>query len=209
MKELFITSFTSISKAGFVANGELLLANQGSADELLKGAYKAMNLSYPKFFKMDVLGKLGIIGSEPFFADESLKSHYKEDEIALVLANRSSSMESDLNHHNNFTEGKASPAVFVYTLPNIVIGEICIRHQLFSESNFYIFEDFEAEQLLLQAQVLIDQSSAKACILGWVEGFGENFEATFYLLEENGQTVATADRLKKIMNDPINNQLGK
>lgn len=197
MKNLFLTSHTTISSKGIYKNGERLVNSNTDSTELLREAYQKLGVSYPKFFKMDTLGKLGIIGTESFFADGSLKERYKDDEIAVLLANSSSSMESDVAHKNNYTDGKASPAIFVYTLPNIVIGEICIRHQLFSESNFYIFEKFDAAEMLMQAQVLLSESNSKACILGWVESFEDNFEAAFFLLEEEGETEAT----EKVLNE--------
>jgi hypothetical protein len=198
MKKLFLTSHVAISRKGIIQNGEQIAAANEKGTELLKEAYKNLGISYPKFFKMDNLGKLGIIGTEPFFMDGRLKEKYADDEIAVVLGNRSSSMESDVLHYQNYTEDKASPSVFVYTLPNIVIGEICIRHQLFSESNFYIFEKFDAEALLNQAKILLSTTNCKACILGWVESFEENFEAVFYLLEEDAETEATEELLTEI-----------
>ncbi len=197
MKNLFLTAHTSISRKGVYQNGELLVNENADTTALLREAYQTLGISYPKFFKMDNLGKLGILGTDHFFADGSLKERYKDDEVAVILANSSSSMESDVAHKNNYTDGKASPAVFVYTLPNIVIGEICIRHQLFSESNFYIFEKFEAAEMLMQAQVLLSESNSKACILGWVESFEDKFEGVFFLLEEEGETEATEEVLNE------------
>ncbi len=197
MKNLFLTSFTSISSEGLLVNGELRLEGHHTTTELLREAYQHLGISYPKYFKMDTLGKLGILGTEPFFKDGRLKENYGEDQIAILLANRSSSMESDVAHFEKYSSGTASPAIFVYTLPNIVIGEICIRHQLFSESNFYIFEQFEASELLMQAQVLLSEAQCKACILGWVESFEEEFKAIFYLLEKEGDTEANEEILRE------------
>ena len=197
MKDLFLTSATRITRQGMYKDGQLLAGAAKETDDLLRDIYQKLDISYPKFFKMDNLSKLGILGTEPFFSDGKLKQRYSDDEIAVVLANRSSSMESDRAHYNNYSNATASPAVFVYTLPNIVIGEICIRHQLFSESNFYIFEEFDAGELLLQARVLLSETACKACILGWVESYEENFEAVFYLLETEGKTEASETVLKQ------------
>lgn len=198
MKKLYLTSHVSISRKEINHNGEQVAAANTNLAELLREAYQVLGLSYPKFFKMDNLGKLGVIGTEPFFKDGRLKEKYADDEIAVVLANSSSSMESDVQHYKNYTDDKASPAIFVYTLPNIVIGEICIRHQLFSESNFYIFEKFDAAEMLVQAQVLLSTTDCKACILGWVESFEDNFETVFFLLEQDGETEATKEVLNEI-----------
>ena len=42
-----------------------------------------------------------------------------------------------------------SPAVFVYTLPNICIGEISIKYKLYSENSFFIFDSLNAEYLMI------------------------------------------------------------
>ncbi len=196
MKNLYLTAHTSISIKKVYQNGELLV---NAKDDIPITSRSLSDLRYfvSKFLKMDNLGKLGILGTEHFLQMVA-KEKYKDDEVAVILANSSSSMESDVAHKNNYTDGKASPAVFVYTLPNIVIGEICIRHQLFSESNFYIFEKFDAAEMLVQSKVLLSESNSKACILGWVESFEDNFKAVFFLLEEKGEIEATKEVLNEI-----------
>lgn len=200
MKELYLTSYTHLSSGGFFKDDIILLPGNDDPSDLFKQAYQKLGFSYPKFFKMDPLSKLGILGTEPFFTDGKLKERYEDDEIAVVLGNRSSSMASDIAHLKNYTDGTASPAVFVYTLPNIVVGEICIRHELYSESNFYIFESFDAEELLAQARVLLAETKAKACVIGWVEYFEKDFNGMFFLLEEEGKTIATKEVLGEKFN---------
>ena len=200
MKELYLTSYTSISPAGIQLEGNLIAPGLPDTEAFFKKAYNDWDLSYPKYFKMDRLCKLGILGVEPFFKQGRLLERYKNDEVALVFANSSSSLQSDVAHYANYSGPGASPAVFVYTLPNIVIGEICIKHQLYSESNFYIFERFNAESLLEQAKVLLSQSSCKACILAWAEYYDERCEGVFFLLEKSGTAKASPALLQNIKN---------
>lgn len=54
-----------------------------------KEAYKALEISYPKFYKMDSLSKLAFLASEVVLKDE------KERGVALVFSNKSSSLDSD------------------------------------------------------------------------------------------------------------------
>ena len=85
-----------------------------------------------------------------------------------MLANRSSSLHTD-NIYQESVAHKPSPAIFVYTLPNIVIGEICIRHGFKGEGVFYIQEDYNREALWEHASLLLERGEAHWCLSGWVE----------------------------------------
>ncbi|WP_417592206.1 3-oxoacyl-ACP synthase [Owenweeksia hongkongensis] len=199
MTDLNLTSWSKITSAGIWQDGKPVLHfnEDEDASSKLKSAYKELGLSYPKFFKMDGLCKIGLLASE-LLLDSEVKEKYADDEIALILSNNHSSLQSDADHVKQYTEGSASPAVFVYTLPNIVIGEICIRHKLLGESNFYIFEDFRSNQLLEQASLLMNATPTKACLVGWLEYYENTFEAVFFLLEKEGTYPATTQLLDTI-----------
>lgn len=203
MKNLNLTSWSKITSAGISQDGKPVLhfneVEDGSSK--LKYAYKELGFSYPKFFKMDGLCKIGLLASE-LLLTAKVKEKYQNDEIALILSNNQSSLQSDADHVKQYAEGSASPAIFVYTLPNIVIGEICIRHKLLGESNFYIFEDFRSDQLLEQASLLMSTTATKACLVGWLEYFENTFEAVFFLLEKEGTNPATKQLLDTIKDTP-------
>lgn len=203
MKNLNLTSWSKITSAGISQDGKPVLHfNEGEVgSSKLKYAYKELGFSYPKFFKMDGLCKIGLLASE-LLLTAKVKEKYQNDEIALILSNNQSSLQSDADHVKQYAEGSASPAIFVYTLPNIVIGEICIRHKLLGESNFYIFEDFRSDQLLEQASLLMSTTSTKACLVGWLEYFENTFEAVFFLLEKEGTNPATKQLLDTIKDTP-------
>jgi hypothetical protein len=58
---------------------------------------------------------------------------------ALVFANRSSSLDTDFKYQESINSQEnyfPSPAVFVYTLPNICVGEISIKHKMQTENAF-------------------------------------------------------------------------
>jgi len=203
MKNPSLTSWSKITKNGIWKDGETTLhfnENEEPASKL-KAAYQELGLSYPKFFKMDGLCKLGLLASE-LLLTKTLKEKYKDDEIAVLLSNSQSSLQSDADHVKQYSESSASPAIFVYTLPNIVVGEICIRHKLLGESNFYIFESFRSNQLLEQASLLMSTTTTKACLAGWVEYFENTFEAVFFLFEKEGKNPATSQILETIKDTP-------
>lgn len=144
-----------------------------------KAAYRNFDLKYPKFFKMDALSKLA------FLASELILKNHKTENTALVFANTSSSLDTDMTYQEsiNSTENYfPSPAVFVYTLPNICIGEISIRHQLLTESAFFVLQDFDENFLNTYAKNLLDSRKADQVLVGWTELYQENYRAFVYLL---------------------------
>ena len=105
--------------------------------------------------------------------------------------NSSSSLDTDRNYQKTIssrTDYFPSPAVFVYTLPNVLIGEICIRHKIFGEGNFFISEKFNPSFVFNYVSQLFDNDFVKCCITGWVEISGNNYESVLYLIEQTGKT---------------------
>lgn len=133
---------------------------------------------------MDDLSKLAFLA-----ADILLKVSDKNEHIAIILSNRASSLDSDRRHQASISDKTnyfPSPSVFVYTLPNIGIGEISIRHQLHSESAFFVFEYFNPEPLFTNADYLLQNGKADKVLCGWVDFDNNNYEAFLYLVSENG-----------------------
>jgi hypothetical protein len=133
--------------------------------------YRHFNLNYPKFFKMDNLCKLGFLAAELLLRDKNLQNSYAPDATGIILYNASSSVDADRNHQKSISDRTAyypSPSVFVYTLANIVIGEICIRHKLYGESTFFIEKEFNAERLYTYVKQLLDDKLVERCII-WLK----------------------------------------
>ena len=59
-----------------------------------------------------------------------------------------------------------SPALLVYTLPNIVTGEIAIKHKITGENSFFIEPTFNAELLHNYTELLLKENDAALC--GWL-----------------------------------------
>ena len=189
-----ITAFTYIGEGKVVVNKRLIFYQEKIATfaEFIKSLYKQEQVSYPKFYKMDSLSKLGFISAELLLRNEN-PGRFKPGSLAVVLANSSSSLDTDLAHQESIRNRSAyfpSPSVFVYTLANIVIGEICIRHGLKGENAFLVSEKFNAGQLEDYVSDLLDNNHAEACIGGWVEILGNNFKAVMALVEKDGSGAA-------------------
>ncbi len=197
MDSLYLQSFAQIDAKGFRLNGKTLLPYHST--DFLKKIYQQQKLQYPKFHKMDTLCQMGLLASEIILKEDNLIESIESHEIALLFANAQSSLQSDQTHILNFSENQASPANFVYTLPNIVLGEICIRHKLYSETNFYIFENFDIEKLLKQATILLSTTQHKMCLLGWIDSIEEKPNCHLFLLNKTGTVQATKKHLQALI----------
>ena len=134
---------------------------------------------------MDNLSKLGFIGADILLNNNDLRNKYNPYDIGVILSNCNSSLETDLKHHKQVQNGPASPAVFVYSLPNIVIGEICIRHRIKGENTFFIEKEYNIPHQVNYISNLFQSGSLTACIGGWVELLGDNYDCFLYLVENN------------------------
>jgi hypothetical protein len=176
-----------------VANNEIFV----NFAAFIKALYKKENLSYPKFYKMDNLSKLGFLGAEMLLKDNSFLDRYKKEDIGIVIMNSSSSLDTDLAYNETIRDKSnyfPSPSVFVYTLPNIVIGEICIRHKIKGENVFLVSEHFDPESICKTVSLLFDRERVQACLCGWVEILGDRFESVLYLVEkENNRKEYSPD----------------
>jgi hypothetical protein len=116
----------------------------------------------------------------------------------VIFSNSSSSLKTDFQYYETLKSGIASPALFVYTLPNVEIGEICIRHKLYGENNFLVTERFDAEQLLEQCEALFADNAAKAVLIGWTEAENDTHDGFFAFITASGMNEVTAESLTDI-----------
>lgn len=177
-----VTAHTSIYQGKVTKDENTVYELNGDFAEFIRGAFKTLESPNMKFYKMDDLCKLGYIAAENLLKDKT----FLPSEIGIILANSSSSLDTDIKHQNILNEKPetgVSPAVFVYTLPNVVLGEICIRHKIQGENTFFIQSNNSTQQLENYAHQLIGRNGYKAVIYGWCELLGENYHADFKLLE--------------------------
>ncbi|MBQ3771790.1 MAG: 3-oxoacyl-ACP synthase [Bacteroidaceae bacterium] len=157
-----------ISEDGVVVDGSAL-KTEAKGKELLTELYKNHISDYPKFYKMDALSKLAFVASELLLAS----ANADEDEgRAVILFNRSSSVVSDKAYQqsiSNADEFFPSPSVFVYTLPNIMTGEIAIRHGYRGETSLYILAEKNEEQMRRIVQSSFADAEMRTAIVGWVD----------------------------------------
>ncbi|KGO91308.1 hypothetical protein [Flavobacterium subsaxonicum] len=195
----YISAYCSIQSGQIMLNGEEYFSAEG-ADfaDFAKQAYKHGETDYPKFFKMDGLSKLSFLAS-----DLLLKGRQPDGEnnTALLFANASSSLDTDVKYNDSISDKEnyfPSPAVFVYTLPNICMGEISIKHKLYTENSFFIFEAFNPEFFANYAAILLDTNKAENVLCGWVEFFKNDYKAFMYLVSKEGATEHTTKNIQTL-----------
>ncbi len=197
-----IEKFSHIKNQHIWVDGNLLYQDHSDGfSAFTKNAYKFLELEYSKFFKMDELSKLAFLATEVLLSTEDLNE--EGNNIALVFSNRASSLQTDRKHQKtieNPEEYFPSPAVFVYTLPNICMGEISIRHKLYSENSFFIFARFNAEHLHLYANNLLKRERADKVLCGWVDFDGGAYDAFLYLVGKEGTVEHNIEEITRLYN---------
>ncbi|WBV54913.1 3-oxoacyl-ACP synthase [Chryseobacterium daecheongense] len=174
------TAVCTIENSTITMNGNMVFSNKETTfQEFAKEAYKNLDLNYPKFHKMDPLSKLAFLAAEMLLKDQD------NSKTALVFANKSSSLDTDFKYQESINSNEnyfPSPAVFVYTLPNICVGEISIRHKMQTENAFFVLDEFDENFLNNYAQQLLKSGKAENVLCGWVELYQESYKAFVYLL---------------------------
>ena len=183
-KEKYIIASCVISNDNVLKNDEKLFSSKvENIQPFLLSVYQFFKIDYSKFYKMDNLSKLGFLTSEILLKNEDF-SIYKPADTGIVFTNSNASLDADIRYFQS-TKEVASPGLFVYTLPNIVMGEICIRNNFKGENAFFVFNEFNAQFLLQYVSDLIDRNVIKSCICGWVDVLEENYKAVLFLVGKN------------------------
>lgn len=145
---------------------------------LLTTLYKQMIGNYPKFYKMDGFSRLGFVASEILLNAEKGET---DKERAIIFFNHSSSIASDRNYKESINDKDnyfPSPSIFVYTLPNIVTGEIAIRNHFHGETSFFILPDKDERMMEEILQASCRDAQSKSFLTGWIDYEDErHFEA--------------------------------
>jgi hypothetical protein len=199
----YITGSCTISNGTIYKDNQQLFENKkADLSGFLLSAYQHFQLNYPKFYKMDNLSKLGWLASEILLKNTFKEENYQPEEVGLILANANSSLDDDIKYFET-AKDVASPSLFVYTLPNIVIGEICIRNNFKGEHAFYIQDNFDADFIKKQASYLLDNDILQTCICGWVDVLEDKYKAVLFLLENANSKLGMTFSAKN-MNDIFN-----
>ena len=145
-------------------------------------AFKSRGESNMKFYKMDDLCKLGYLASA-WLLDGI---EYGEEECGIVMSGKYGCLDTDIRHQqiiDSEGDSSASPAVFVYTLPNVVAAEISIRHHIKGENIWFWSEDETMSDIKKYASILAASRDLKYCIAAHIDFINGDYFAIFELLE--------------------------
>ena len=177
--------FVIITPEAVKLNGnDMAHVEQGNA--LLTELYRTHVGDYPKFFKMDTLSKLGFVASELLLQAEGAERFVPREDRAVVFFNRCASLQADTAYQATIQDPEnffPSPAAFVYTLPNIVTGEIAIRNKYFGETSFMVLPENDPQIMARELQNAFLDPMTTSVLGGWLDCTDENhFEAQLYLI---------------------------
>jgi len=201
-KKQNIFHYCKIQNNSVLLNDKIIVSEDKSIlfSEFSKMLYHQIKLNYPKFFKMDDLSKLALITSEYLLTDYFKKTK-KPNDISIILSNKSSSLKTDKQFQKTIDNKDSyfpSPSLFVYTLPNISIGEICIKHKFMGENIFFISENFNSKLINEYASSIIKNNKNSIVLCGWVDFNEKNFKAFMYIASNNYIYNITTNKIDKL-----------
>lgn len=166
-----------------VVDGEKVETNsEGKA--LLKELYSKYIGNYPKFHKMDLLCQLGFVAIEIL---QQIDDCNIDGNSSVILFNSSSSIATDKEYMQTISDAEnyfPSPALFVYTLPNIVLSEVAIKNQIKGETAFYILPQKDINIIDKVVESTLSDNTIKTLVTGWIDCYDEtNFVAEISVIK--------------------------
>ena len=173
-----------ITPGGLSVDGEAIpLESCGTA--LVTEIYKKFISDNSRFFKMDLYSRLAYVGTT-LLAKDSLEGSDPEDR-ALFIFTQHGSVLADRKHLSTFSDPDSffpSPAVFINTLPNVVLGEIAVRNTIKGETTLVMLPGRDDETMLQVIEATVSATKPSVLLCGWVDCASEDrFIADLKLLK--------------------------
>lgn len=198
---LSINNWVHYNNDKAVKNGDVFFHDEYASVKEPQELYRMLSLSYMKFFKMDLLCKWAWLGAETLLSsgDENIYKGIDKSKIAVVLMTSYGCLDVDKKYKATMSE-IPSPALFVYTLPNIMLGEICIRHGFKGEQLCLVSETFDAEELHFWVSDLLNNRGMEACIFGWADAYDNNKDICMFWATKSNGVELTKEKLNELYN---------
>lgn len=177
-----ISHWIRIDGRGAIRDGVML----SSAVETPELFYREMQFNYPKFFKMDSLCKWAWATAEALLSEQG-KFFYEgvdKNKVAVVFATSHGCLDVDKKYQQSI-QSIPSPALFVYTLSNIMLGELCIRHGFKGEQACFISDGFDSAELCFSVSDLLKNRGMDACLCGWVNVENGQQDVCMFWVDKN------------------------
>lgn len=178
------------------------VVEDGIANIKAEELYRVLGYNYIKFFKMDILCKWAWLGAEKLLTSDNSFAYDGVDKknVAVVLMTSNGCIDVDKKYIES-TKTIASPALFVYTLSNIMLGEISIRHGFKGEQTCLVSSQFDASELEFWVGDLLESRGMDACICGWVDAYDEQKDVCMFYVEKSEEGIEfSEEQLNKLYN---------
>jgi hypothetical protein len=175
--KLFIQQYTYWNPNEIVSNGHTILDfSHLEIPEKPMALYRSLGIQYPKFFKMDPLSKVAFLTATLTIPDPIEVDNNK---VATIITTTNGCITVDKQFQESM-QHIASPALFVYTLPNIMLGEICIKYGFKGEQTCLIAKPKPWHILVDYITDLIQHQGTQACLCGYVDVTNAHQEASLF-----------------------------
>ncbi len=186
----------------FTVDGKLFAEPTGSPDTDLNNAWSSLGIELPRFPRMDRSSKLVAIGGSAFFIEGGALAGHSKDTIGMVIMGTHGSMDTDLKYQTQLdADNHAGPGMFVYTLPNIAMGEFSIQHGLHGSGLCLLNNALDLAQMREACEILLHEHGMESVICGWSDIFADQATATFMVVTERTLADRNSAELEKIFND--------
>jgi hypothetical protein len=201
-----INQYCHLSSNKAFLNGALLFESARKRPEIndfLSELYAFLGIDYRKFFKMDTLSKAGFVASEMLL--QTFDREQPKEDMGIIFFNQSGSLEADRVYQQTIQDKDnyyPSPAVFVYTLPNIVAGEIAIRNKIHGETAFFVTPLFQPASIEEAVRGVFSNSGLKYLLTGWLEIEDDKLDIRMMLCESGGEGLLAFNSETIVMMPP-------
>jgi len=187
---LYSEKYVRVEENRISFNGQTAFEAEKTFDfhDFIKSAYRNLNIDYPKFHKMDDLCKTAFICFEYLIKELPEFSGKNKQKTALVFGTETSSLDTDIKHRQTISTQDnyfPSPAIFVYTLPNTMLGEIAIRHKIQGETTCFVGEKTTEKDFKNYIELLTKTTDIESVIFGKIDFLGEKYSAWMSFAEIN------------------------
>ena len=184
-----ISGKCTIREKQVTVNGEIVFEDleAETGEVFLKSAFKNIDMTYPKFYKMDNLSKLGFTAVMYLLQSNPVSDFCDKRKVSLLFINSKSSLDTDIKHQQTINDPEQyfpSPAIFVYTLPNIVLGEICIKEKFQGETTFLVSKRYDPDFINSYLNILFNDTETDAVIVGKVNYLSDIYAADVFFVKK-------------------------
>ncbi len=200
---LSIQNWIHLNSRTATKDGQPMLQDSYVAAQEPQDVYRLLQYNYMKFFKMDLLCKWAWLGAEALLTDEgnAVYEGIDKNKVAVVLMTAHGCIDVDKKYLAGM-QNIPSPALFVYTLPNIMLGEISIRHGFKGEQLCLVDEKFNTEELYFWVSDLLNNRGMDACLCGWADVYDMNKDICFFWVSrQDGGLSFTKEKLQQLYNN--------